>query len=382
MGINLNSPTVQAMLNNTPYGVGNLPVYFGSAPTITGTVEPVQNQPMQQMPFPSPKEMLTSGGQSMIYNPTTFAPQPNIVGGYNPSFNAAFSGYTNPYMGVGTYGGFPSYGYSPFQYVPMDEDARDRLMRAEINGLTYDEQLEEDSNILKTMSRIVSKNLGRSEEEAKECEDAFAIYNKYPKQEQNNQYEMKSLKTLHIQIKVGDEVVADFNPENTKIRHQDYNRNISTIEMMKYRYDFDKAAKIQRCNQLYGAAPERQFDHTEMVDFFNNGAGVVMADMMTKEMYSKLAAGVSQLYDNAKFKQQLFENNGIRTKAKKTAIERFTGRYGVMPDGRPVSPGNDPAVAESFSYNPATGQYTVTAPNFIQNRFEQARQSFIRSLEG
>lgn len=382
MGINLNSPTVQAMLNNTPYGVGNLPVYFGSAPTITGTVEPVQNQSVQQMPFPSPKEMLTSGGQSMIYNPTTFAQQPNFVGGYNPSFNAAFSGYTNPYMGVGTYGGFPSYGYSPFQYVPMDEDARDRLMRAEINGLTYDEQLEEDSKILKAMSRIVSKNLGRSEEEAKECEEAFDIYNKYPKQEQNNQYEMKSLKTLHIQIKVGDEVVADFNPENTRIHHQDYNRNVSTIEMMKYRYDFDKAAKIQRCNQLYGAAPERQFDHTEMVDFFNNGAGVVMADMMTKEMYSRLAAGVSQLYDNAKFKQQLFENNGIRTKAKKTAIERFTGRYGVMPDGRPVSPGNDPAVAESFSYNPATGQYTVTAPNFIQNRLEQARQSFIRSLEG
>ena len=52
-----------------------------------------------------------------------------------------------------------------------------------------------------------------------------------------------------------------------------------------------------------------------------------------------------------------------------------------MPDGRPVSPGNDPAVAESFSYNPNTGQYTITAPNFIQNRMEQARQSFIRSLE-
>ena len=143
MGINLNSPTVQAMLNNTPYGVGNLPVYFGSAPTITGTVESAQNQPTQQMPFPSPKEMLTNGGQSMIYNPTTFAPQPNIVGGYNPSFNAAFSGYSNPYMGIGSYGGFPSYGYSPFQYAPMDDDARDRLMRAEINGLTYDEQLKD-----------------------------------------------------------------------------------------------------------------------------------------------------------------------------------------------------------------------------------------------
>ena len=52
-----------------------------------------------------------------------------------------------------------------------------------------------------------------------------------------------------------------------------------------------------------------------------------------------------------------------------------------MPDGRPVSPSHDPSVAQSFSYDPSTGQYNITAPNFLQNRFEAARQSFIRSID-
>lgn len=384
MGLNLNSPTVQAMLNNTPYGVGNLPVYFGSPPTITETVQSVQNN-QQQMPFPSPKEMLTAGGQNTIYGQTMFT-QPvypnNQVGGYNPNFNAVFNGYVNPYMGSGTYGG---YGYnpysmaSPFAYTPMDDDSRDRLMRAEMNNLTYDEQLEEDSNIYKTISKIVSKNLGRSEEEAKECESAFNIYNKYSRQQEQS-FGGQGIKTLHIQIKVGDEVVADFDPENTKIMHQDYNRNVNMVEMMKTRSEFEKNMRIQRCNMLYAQAPERAYDNTEMLDFFNNGAGVVMSDMLQKEMQRKMIAGVSQLYDSDAFRQKLFENNGIRTKRKRTAVDRYVGRYGVMPDGRPTSPGVDPAVAESFSYNPKTGQYTVTAPNFIQSKLDMARDSFIQSL--
>lgn len=395
MGLNLNSPTVQAMLNNTPNGVGNLPVYFGSAPTITETVQSVQNN-NQQMPFPSPKEMLTAGGQGAVYGQTMFTPQPmyqNTVGGYNPGFNAAFSGYSNPYMGVGSYGGYPTYGYgyNPYGYnqygvnpaymysTPMDDDARDRAMRAELNGLDYDEQLIEDSNIYKTISRIVSKNLGRSEEEAKECESAFEIYNKYPKQAQNN-FGHTEIKTMHIQIKVGDEVVADFNPENTRIMHQDYQRNVGMIEMMKNRTEFEKNMRIQRCNYLYNQAPERAFDQTEMLDFFNNGAGVVMSDMLQKEMYQKNIAGISQVYNRDDFRQRLLEKNGIRTKKKRTAVDRFVGRYGVMPDGRPVSPGNDPAVAESFSYDPKTGKYYVTAPNFIQSKLDQARDTFIRSL--
>ena len=74
------------------------------------------------------------------------------------------------------------------------------------------------------------------------------------------------------------------------------------------------------------------------------------------------------------------KDEGGKGKWRVSASARFTGRYGVMPDGRPVSPGHDPSVAESFSYNPSTGQYSVTAPNFIANRMEQARARFIQSI--
>ena len=33
--LNANSPTVQALLNSTPPGTGNMPVYFGNTPTMT-----------------------------------------------------------------------------------------------------------------------------------------------------------------------------------------------------------------------------------------------------------------------------------------------------------------------------------------------------------
>ena len=62
-------------------------------------------------------------------------------------------------------------------------------------------------------------------------------------------------------------------------------------------------------------------------------------------------------------------------------VDRFFGRYGIMPDGRPTTPGLDPAVATSFSYDPKTGSYYVTAPNFMKSRMDQARDNFIKSID-
>lgn len=371
--INMNSPTVQMMMNQMPQGIGNIPIYYGNNPTIVEST--TQQSPQQSTtPYPSPKEMILNG----VSQPIPFAPR-NIVGAYNPGYNAMFNGYSNPYMNYGSYGGYSNlYGYQPL--IPMDDDARDRQMRADINGLTYDEQLEEDSNIYKTMSRIVSKNLGRSEEEAKECEDAFNIYNKHQSQED---FRKKKIESLHVQIKVGDDVLADFDPKTTQLKVRnisDYHYNSIAVENMKTREMFDKVNRINKMNYLYNSALERNFDNMDLVDFFNNGAGLLMSDTLIKEMNQKMISGISQMYDRDTFKERLLENNGIRSKKKMKAIERFAGRYGVMPDGRPVSPGTDPAVAESFSYDPKTGQYNITAPNFIQNRIEQARASFFKSL--
>ncbi len=367
--LNLNSPTVQAMLGNTPQGYGNMPVYYGNSPTVTQTEQPSNGI----TPFPSPKEMLTQGGQQMIYNPTQFAPQ-NIVGGYNPGFNAAFAGYSNPYMGFGTYGGYN------FMTAPPDVDSRERLEVAILNGLSYDEQLEEESKLYKTISKIVSKNLGRDEEETKECAEAFNIYNKYPTKKDTS----TETKLMHIRLKVGDEVVADMNPKtsiNSERKYRDYAENVRFVERMQHIQINNDYEKIRRHNILYDMALERRFDNVDLLNFFNNCAGTLMSDSMIRQAYEQSLGRTSQIYDRDGFRKRLLENNKLRSRNQISAIERFVGRYGVMPDGRPVSPGHDPEIASSFSYNPKTGQYDITAPNFIRDRLERARQSFIQSID-
>lgn len=395
--LNINSPTVQSMLRNTPQGFGNIPVYSGNAPTITTETIAVPSQEQQningtqqfQTPFPSPKEMLMNGGQNTIYNPTSFVPQGTMypqqqygynnryVGGYNPNISSAFNGYYNPYIGYGTYGGY-GYQQPPQQYVPMDQDTMDRMEAAQLNGVSYDQQLHEESNLYKTISRIVSKNLNRTEEEAKECENAFEIYNKYPQQEAPKRKEMKFMK-VSVYVN-GEEVVAANSPEKIAVRH-DYNRNAQYVEQMKSVQAMRLAAAANRMNQMYEQAPERMFDKMDLLDFFNKGAGVLMADLLNRKLYIQNTTMAAHSYDKANFRKRLLENNGLRSKEQIGAVERFTGRYGIMPDGRPVSPGIDPSIATSFSYDPKTGQYSVTAPNFISDRIERARSAFIRSID-
>lgn len=363
--LNMNSPTVQAMMNNLPQGVGNMPAYFGNTPTVT-----IQQTPMNT-PYPSPKEMLMQAGQQNIYQPTSFAPR-NIVGGYNPGFEAAFNGYVNPYMGYG----YSGYGYN--NYYPMDEDTRRTLEMATFNGLDYNEQVQMECDLYKKISRTVSKNLGRSEEDTKRCESAFNPYNKYP-QQQNDQ--KTPIKPIHIQIKIGDRVVADMPSREVNIYNFNFLRNSEVVDNMRSRDAYMRSELAKRAQTLYSNASERKMDDLDILDFFNNGANsLIVEDLIALANYQNMIRS-SQLYDKEKFGQRLLINNGFKPKSQRNAIDRFVGRYGVMPDGRPVTPGHDPSIAESFSYDPGTGQYTIKPPNFISNSLEQARYSFIKSLE-
>ena len=368
--LNMNSPTVQAMMNNLPQGVGNMPVYFGNTPSVT-TEQPTQFN----TPYPSPKEMLMQAGQQNIYQPISFAPR-NIVGGYNPGYEAAFNGYVNPYMG---------YGYSGYNYynnyaIPMDEETKQTLATATLNGVDYKTQVENECNLYKRMSRTVSKNIGRSEDHARICEDAF---NPKPKGPQPiMQDDRPPIKPIHIKIKVGDQVIADMPSENINIRNFHFVRNPEAMDKIRENDEKLRLELNNRLNHLHKTAPERQMDQTDLLDFFNNNAGsLIMGDLAYKYENQKLT-NASKLYDRNKFTQRLLMNNGLRPKSQENAIERFTGRYGVMPDGRPVIPGHDPSISQSFSYNPATGQYDISPPpQFISNRLELARQKFIDSIQ-
>lgn len=375
--LNVNSPTVQMMLSRTPQGIGNMPIYYGNTPTVETTVQPMQQGSASAMPFPSPKEMLMQQGQMNIYAPTGFAPR-NIVGAYNPGFQAAFAGYSNPFMGYGSYGGSYGYGFNLQPMYPIDEDSRMMAEVAAFSGISYDEQLRYESTLYKTMSKIVSKSLDRTEEEAEECEKAFDIYCKQPTREM---IERRRVQPLHIKIKVGDEVETDVDPERFFFKQDEYVRNASMVEFMKARQEQITTARIIRNNQLFDCAVERSFDNVDLLDFFNNCAGTLMADSLNRQLQQQYVTRTGLLY-NSESMRKMLENNGLRSREQMKAVDRFVGRYGIMPDGRPVTPGHDPSIASSFSYNPATGNYDITAPNFIRDRLEHARHNFIRTIDG
>lgn len=385
--LNMNSPTVQMMLSQTPQGFGNIPMGYGQMPTLETTYMPVQQSAtpvspssIGACPYPSPKEMLTMQGQQAIYAPVGFGIsyqyQPrNIVGGYNPGYQAAFAGYSNPFMGVGLYGGF---GFQPQFLVPPDEESRMMLEAAQTNGVTYDEQLVNESTLCKTISRIVSKNLKRDKETADQCADAFSIYCKYPRQEMGGR---RKVEPIHVRIMEGDTVVADVDSAKVPFVQEQYARNASMVEVMKVTSEQRKIAMINRNNYLYDHALERQFDNVDLLDFFNNCAGILMADSLNRRLQQQLVSRAGKMYNSDEFHRML-EKNGLRTKEQLKAADRFFGRYGVMPDGRPTTPGLDPSVASCFAYNPKTGSYEVTAPNFIRDRLEEGRQRFIRTIPG
>lgn len=359
--LNINSPTVQAMMQNVPQGVGNMPVYFGNTPALSSEQQQIST------PYPSPKEMLMQSGQQNVYEQTSFMPR-NIVGGYNPGFEAAFGGYINPYMGYG----YSGYGFNPM--IPLDEETKLTLALAEANGLDYNEQIKMESELYKKLSRITSKNCNRSDDETKHFEKYFDVYDKNPSPK--DQFYKKPISLMHVQIKVGDNIVADMPSSNIGVCYTPS----KVFDDMRTRDMMVKNATLQNYNNLYNNASERRMDNVDMLDFFNNHAGSLLMEDIDYMVRMQTATNAAMVYNKDKF-QKLLNNNGIKSRSQRNAVDRFVGRYGIMPDGRPVSPGHDPAVASSFSYNPNTGQYNITAPNFISDRLEKARQSFIRSID-
>lgn len=378
--LNYNSPVVQAMLQNTPEGNGNFPIqgYYGNQPIISTETIPQTATHNPSMPYPDPKEMLYKQGQNTVYySPTSFTsiPNHNIVGGTNnPGYVAAFSGYSNPYIGQDSFGGFS---YNPALYYPMDDDARERLDIANINGLTYDEQLKNDSEIYKKMSRTVSKVIGRSEEEAKICEETFEPYNKYPKPDK---FERKK-KPFKFHIIIEDcngDVIADSSTCPRPSVDPDLGaKNGIYFEEMKRKEELNRDYKNAIQAQMYQSATERKFDKVDFLDFMNNYSGIIINECNEREIQKQRYQRIAQVYNKNKFRQNLIGGQNESNLPQ----SRIYGSYGVMPDGRPVQPWHDPSVAESFSYEPSTGKYYVTAPNFIQNRLDKAREAFINSIE-
>lgn len=388
--LNVNSPTVQAMLNNTPNGVGNMPVYCGNSPTVTQTEIPVTGQQMNShnFPYPSPKEMLIESGQNAIYSPTSFYQPANpIVGGYNPylnynnsGFQMAFNGYSNPYMQ-------PSAEEQLYRY--LDAVSKDSYDAAMLKGISYEKQVESESSVYKLLSKCVSSNFGRTKEEAEEIASQYDVVKQQLGARQYNRPKnnKEAVKNLSVSVINGDTVIA--NSANQKKDLDEYGNIIDYSVNGQYffrRFELDEK-RIEQNNiiqaQLYNNAIERRYDNTPLMQFFNEeGSEAVMADMENKRIIELRNSMLSKAYNRDDFRNLLFKSLKPRNKGESEIVDRWiSGSNGIMPNGEFVSPGHDPEIASSFSYNQSTGQYTVTAPNFLQRKIDAARQMFAASID-
>ena len=399
--LNINSPTVQSMLANTPLGLGNIPIYNGASPTIT--TETIQNpiQHQNSQPYPSPKDMVLESG---FYQPTQFAPSPTMqgdminrtpfLGGYAIQYSQPTGmGYSqpyNPYVGglnnqYGQYNNYNQFGYyNNMQPMYIDQQTRYTIEAAYESGISYSDQIVQESTVYKMLSRACSKVLGRSEEETKAHEKYFDIVDRYANtRKQSNGYaqpqERTPVKTLQVQIIKGDEILAD----STNNSRDFYPQSIEYMNGLFRQSEIVEKQMEDTRIKMYNNAPERRMDNMSMFDFFNHGYEELVAYERQISFLRQKARGVNLLYDRNGYRKRLFENNGIKDKfSRGSSSEPYIihGRYGVMPDGRPTSPGVDPSIAESFSLNTKTGQISISPPDFLTNRFERARNTFVESI--
>lgn len=358
MSLNLNSPTVQAMLANTPTGVGNIPTYNGNEPTIYS--DPRTNF---TTPYPSPKDMIVNG-QSSVYAPTAFTNN----GRYNPMLN----GYSNPYMGTG------SYLIGQQIMSPADRDVQERAM---LNMVSFEEQQEMDRQYTTILLEMSCMYCGLSEEETKEVIDDY-FNPKYTKQGYQDTISIRNKKNIKIKVslyqddeKIREKEVSLSSPVST------YTGRSYELSSMIRNENINNTRKMNYFKYIQACVPQTHYENDDNpIDYFNNHLPEMVAFRanQTLEIQRKIMAGM--IYNKEEFKRLLeIHTKSSITRNKRKAIDRFTGRYGVMPDGRPTTPGIDPSIASSFSYDPSTGQYHVTAPKFM-NSLENARASFYKTI--
>ena len=419
--LNLNSPTVQAMISASPNMLNNVPVYYGNTPTVQTTMSATP-QPQQQFqsPYPSPKDMLSQQGQQTIYQQTSFAPNPtpyppNTVGMANPVYNP-YQGYMyqQPQQyAQPQYYQQPQYynRYNPQPQQPIseeqkrreliyrqqfcppvgDEDAHITWESANMHGMTYEEQVRLDSKVLKCMSRIVSKNLGRSEEEAERCEAHFDVFDKNDMQRETQEYisnkPPKPRAVFKVRVTCGDMVIRDTISEDSKdkpLTDAEVKKLSENNEAIVIVDKISEARQIQRDHAfriIHNQAVERKYDNMDLLEFFNVGSSEITRAIQDKELKEYNNSLVGKVYDKNSFRNRLLANNGFRTREELGAVKRFVGRYGYLPNGMPISPQHDPGLSECFSYNAETGNIDITLPGYMSKAFEGARSRFLRSLD-
>lgn len=491
--INLNSPTIQTMINNTQNGgAGNMPVGYGrpsgqiplggytNSPYAYGaqittservdpnlpnrdTIEGIPYQPYAQTQqyyqpyqgyYPDPYNMITGAGLANYMPMPTYnftgalsgnplVSNNGVVPGYmdmnqpimggsfiGGGINLPIGGYTNPFMG--NYGGYPGglIGYNPerrrqelyYKYItasPEDRFAMDR-------GFANMKEMRSNDYSIRTKLTIMCMNgLGydpekidakkrEMEEELERIENGKGTYLSAnpndpfnPVNYRSVEYRDEPVKPMHVTIVKGGQVIAEVGRVNRNISvnvRRDYEL---LLKLSEYKRVMEEI-RVRKANK-YANAPERQVDNMGLIDFFNEGFGIIHYYDRLNELNTTIK--VTRLFDSEEYRHKLLEKFGppqerrriyrenqryLRSRDQlEKDLERglMRGGYGYMPDGSPVPEGLDPNIGSSFAIDLYSGSLQVTVPPhivdhqplFITDKYsknvDKAREDFLRSID-
>lgn len=413
--LNLNSPIVQAMLQNTPPGeMGNMNIgggYFGSPPTIERTMVPVNQAPQYQQPmYPNAPQYVGTSQQFQQnpyaslgggYQPIGGYPytSPYMAAGGNPTnVNSIYGQYQNPYFTPG----IPRVtGISP-EYMAIPEVSA-AYQQSLINGISYDEQVMVDSGINKILSRAANKALGRSSEE---IEERAKIYDPIkigaetsPKQDPNSNLCMKG-----ITITRGDKILADSGNRDILINDRFHGTGAVwqiNANCMAYHNNIVVPHAYYVASRME-AAKRAIPDDVGIIEYLNDYAGPWAAKVDAQFNRNRYINGAGQLYNREQFKKIIdmygrpkIMVNGVAQDSPDTptyfdSYRGNVGGYSGYPQvgGHPVIPndfGGDPEILTNLRIN-EMGQIEPVMPPFmrnnIQRQMEESKNRFRAVCEG
>lgn len=351
--------------------------YYGqNTPNMSYYQQPVQYQaqPQYQMVQPQPQYQNVQYYQSQYSNPQYYQqPMQNTYYQAQPRYqnNARVVYYDNQYINLDT----------------LDDETRINLEGAIVNGVSYEEQVRTESEIYKMLSRAVSKAIGRSEEEAKRCEEHFNVVDRI-EQLKEQEFERKCRRinnrvNIKASIVYKGEVVYSGesfdSPDYAGDRMQD---NVERCEQIIKRDAIMKENREMAFITMHNSAIERKYDHTDMLEFFNGGgASEVTQQIFMQRLKTAKSRLVGSVYDKDNFRTRLIKNNSRMSPYKEKQVKKLVGRYGYHPNGMPISPQHDPMLSDCFAYNLETGVLEVTMPDYMQRAFDRARNKFMTSVD-
>lgn len=395
MALNWNSPIVQNAMTNAPQAFQGSQFYMGSQPTFTAGTATMQSP----SPYPSPRDMVLNVGQSQMYGyPQQFVggytpPTVQFTGALNPNaMQQAFDGYANPYIGYGEYTGY-GVPYMQSQAVYLNPTDQAVWSEAAYNDITVEQQLEMESRIWKQISKIV--NHGASEQEIEEKAKRYDIVS--PTQPANKTIEdplyYKPFLTqsvmkngFKITITTSDGKETQLSSLKSKIGYSaiDYRENIRRLDESMIRKEYQQYALDQLHAQMHDTAVERQFDDcSSLVEFFNEYAWILSAQLDQMKLNEQAIAGIVKVYQPEVFKRRvrLRENmTEVQRQKNDAAIDRILKRYDSNPfDAMTAAFGATSPNGTGVTATPS-GHIEISTPQFIQDRMAPIRERFYNSI--